>query len=103
MALNPENYKKGFLIDDELMGGVSEDPALPGHYLAFVVKHETGETIGALTYPTLEAALDAINAVRREWKYESAGSCGGGNCGGEGCGEGGSCMVTGQDGCPGVC
>ena len=90
--LTQDNYAKGFLIDDECMGGVSEDPNFQGNFLAYVVLPATGESIGSESFRTLEAALARINSIPREWKFESASGCGGGEscspggCGGERCG-----------------
>ena len=88
--LTPENYAKGFLIDDELMGAVTENPDQAGHYIAFVLRHTTGEYLGYQPFPTLEAALLQLNQVKRDWVYERAGGCGGcedgsGNCGNGNC------------------
>ncbi len=79
-GLNAENYGKGFLIDEELMGGVAE--AEDG-YAAFVIRHTTGDYLGYQVYPTLEAALGTLAEVKRAWKFESTsgcGACGEGNC-----------------------
>ena len=83
--LTPENCRKGFLIDEELLGGVSETG---GSYVAFVLRHTTGEYLGAQEHPNLESALAAINAVQRDWKYESSSQCGGGACNEGNCGTG---------------
>jgi hypothetical protein len=84
--LTKDNYSKGFLIDEELMGGVTETG--PGAFAGFVLKHTTGEYIGYETYPHLEAALAAINRVERPWAFEAVGGCGGGKCGEGGCNVG---------------
>jgi hypothetical protein len=88
--LTPENYKKGMLVDSELMAGVSSAPADGGEYLAFILQHTTGEYLGAQNFATLEQALEAINRIPRDWVYEATG----------GCGANGVCD-TGN--CPGVC
>jgi hypothetical protein len=78
--LTQENYGKGFLIDEELMGGVAE---AEGGFAAFVIRHTTGDYLGYQVYPTLEAALETLAAVKRPWKFESTsgcGACGEGNC-----------------------
>ena len=41
-----DNFKKGFLVDEELMAGITESPDAPGLYSAYVVRHTTGETLG---------------------------------------------------------
>lgn len=83
MLLNAENYRQGFLVDEELMGGITEVTDPPGHFAAFVLRHTTGEYLGYEVYPALTHALSAIAAVKREWKFESTsgcGACGEGNC-----------------------
>lgn len=91
MNLTPENYSKGFLMDEELMGGVAEHPTLPGKFLGYVLRHTTGEYLGYQDYSTLEAALAALNAIPRAWSFEKSsgcGSCADGNCGKD---RGGGC------------
>lgn len=88
-VLSAENYAKGFLIDEELMGGVSE--IAEGGFLAYVLRHTTGEYLGQQSFARLDEALGAINAVQRPWQYESASGCGGGNCQAGPCSQGGSC------------
>ncbi|MEN9723470.1 MAG: hypothetical protein RJB38_1456 [Pseudomonadota bacterium] len=91
--LTTENYLKGFLIDDELMGGVSSSEE--GH-LAFILRHTTGEYLGSQVFQSLSDALDTINAVQRQWKYESASECGGGACQEGACGTGSCKKVLAQ-------
>jgi hypothetical protein len=94
MSLTPENFQRGFLIDEELMAGVTENTAKPGQFVAFVLRQETGEYLGFHSYPDLTMALDSINRIERGWAFESSKECGGGSCaktGGEGCGPGGAC------------
>ncbi|MFN7685763.1 MAG: hypothetical protein ACK5QT_10185 [Oligoflexia bacterium] len=89
--LTPQNYLKGFLIDEELMGGVSLNSGpdgTPGSYTAFVLQHTTGNLLGSQELPSLEAALELINSVQRPWQYESASQCGGGACNDGNCGTG---------------
>ena len=86
--LTAENYRTGFLVDEELMGGVTESPDAPGRYLAFVLRHTTGEYLGYRSFAVLEEALEAINRVQRSWAFEKASGCGSGNCGGGSCGKG---------------
>lgn len=87
MPITPENYAKGFLIDDELMAGVT---AKDQSFTGFVLRHTTGEYLGYQQYATLEEALGSINAIPRPWKFESTSGCSGercaeGKCKGEGC------------------
>ena len=93
--LNPDNFRKGFLIDEELMAGVSEDSSTPGTYIAFVMQHTTGEYLGYQPYTDLGMALSSINQIPRSWAYEASGGCGGGECGG------GTCSVEEGKGCAG--
>ncbi len=86
MLLSQDNYSKGFLIDEELMGGVSENPDPAGGYIAFVLRHTTGEYLGYRKFDRLEDALEAINQVQRPWTYEKSAGCGG--CGDGSCGRG---------------
>jgi hypothetical protein len=99
-GLNPENYARGFLVDEELMGGVTEHPEQPGTFVAFVLRHTTGEYLGYQPFASLAEALARINAVQRPWSYERVGGCGGcadgsgcgqGQCGRGACGAGGGC------------
>lgn len=80
-TLTPDNYSTGFLIDEELMGGVTAHPKTPGTFIGYVLRHTTGEYLGYELYTDLDEALAAINQVKRPWLYELAGGCGSGNCG----------------------
>ena len=91
--LTPENYQKGFLIDEELMGGVSstggsQPNGAQTRFTAFVLQHTTGEYLGSQDFGTLDEALGAINSVQRDWAYESASGCGGASCNEGNCGTG---------------
>ena len=94
--LTEANYSKGFLIDEELMGGITASPDSAGSsgppgppgpdvphesYVAYVLCHTTGEYLGYQPFPTLPEALAALNQVERDWKYEAAGGCDGSRCG----------------------
>lgn len=92
--LNAENYKKGFLVDDDLMAGITADPDHPGTYIAFVLQHTTGEYLGYQPFAELDGAIHAINRIQRPWTFEKLGGCGG--CAGGGCGAG----KCGQGACP---
>ena len=91
--LTHQNYQKGFLIDEELMAGVSFTGS---SYLAFVLCHTTGEYLGTQEFENLEPALATINAVQRSWKYESSSQCGGGACNEGACGTGSCKKVVAQ-------
>ena len=98
--LTRENWKKGLVIDDQWMAGVSEESSEPAVYSAFVVDHTRGEYVGYHRFADLDAALASVNAIPREWKFESSSECGEcGGEGGEGCGKGAcrqSCQTTGH-------
>lgn len=109
MKLTADNYNTGFLVDDEVAGGVAEHPQKPGQFVAFILQHTTGEYLGYQPFDTLEAALKTLNEVEREWVFEKASSCSGG-CGNHGEGEGhdhghdhghGGCGGGGCGGCGG--
>jgi hypothetical protein len=82
-----DNFKSGFLVDEELMAGISEDQ--PGQFTAFVVRHSTGEMLGAHQYENVFEAIRALNDIPRNWTYESVKRCGGGNCANGKCAAGG--------------
>ncbi|MBI2712220.1 MAG: hypothetical protein HYX41_05085 [Bdellovibrio sp.] len=84
--LTPENYSQGFLIDDELMAGVTQHPEKTDLFVAFVVQHSTGEYLGYEAFSGLNSALQAINQIPRQWAFEKVGGCGG--CEGGKCGKG---------------
>ena len=94
MLLNEDNYQKGFLIDEHLMGGVSRDEKAPGKFVAFILNHQDGNYLGHASCETLGEALHLLAQVKRDWKYESTSGCGGGKCSTGACG-------TGE--CPGLC
>jgi hypothetical protein len=90
MALTPLNYNQGFLIDEELMAGVTETTEQPGTFTAYVLRHTTGEYLGHQPGLPLDEALGMINQIPREWAFESTKSCDGtkcaeGKCKGQGC------------------
>jgi len=104
--LTKENYKEGFLVDDELMAGVAPESKTDekpekepktsdnSRFFAYVIRTDTGQHLGAQQYDSLDAALDALNSIPRSWKYESVHECKGQ------CKNGGHC---GQENVPGVC
>ena len=86
-----ENYNSGFLLDEELMAGITEEQNAPGVFTAYVVRHTTGETLGVQQFTNLFEALRVINDIPRPWTFESTKKCGG-NCAAGGCGKnGGGC------------
>ncbi len=88
-----DNFKTGFLIDEELMAGITEPADAPGTYTAYVVRHTTGETLGVQQFTNAFEAIRTLNDIPREWTYEAISKCGSGNCGKDGgCGKkGGGC------------
>ncbi len=82
MKLTSENYQKGFLLDEELMGGVTSQPEQGSEFVAYVLRHTTGEYLGYQPCAQLDEALALINQVKRDWKFESTSQCGSGKCGG---------------------
>lgn len=99
--LTAENYKKGFLMDEELMGGVAEEgpEALTTGFSAYVLRHTTGEYLGYRTFGSLADALSAINTVERAWKFENSSGCG--QCKDGDCtvNRGGSCKMANKGQC----
>jgi hypothetical protein len=87
---NADNYQAGFLVDDELMAGITESRETPGTYTAFVVRHTTGETVGVQQFTNLFEAIRTINDIPRPWAFESVKRCGSGSCSGGKC-SGGAC------------
>ena len=81
------------------MAGVSAHPEEQGQFVAFVLRHSTGEYLGYQTYPQLEAALTAINRIPRNWAFEKTGGCSGGECATGGCATGG-CSKKSSSLCP---
>ena len=73
LKLTEQNFKNGFLVDDEWMGSVIEES---GTYSACVLSHATGEALYFEPFETLPLALDAINRLHRPWAYESLSGCG---------------------------
>jgi hypothetical protein len=90
MGLTAENYTQGFLVDDELMAGITESPDQAGRFTAYVLRHTTGEYLGHQPGLSLDEALALINRIPRLWAFESTRGCDGtkcepGKCKGEGC------------------
>lgn len=90
--LTRENYSKGFLVDDEVIGGVTEMAPEPGQakvFSAYVSHYLTGETYLYQEFDNLDAALDHLATVERQWRYEAIG------CGSKKSGSGGGCSTGG--------
>lgn len=82
-GLTRENCGRGFLVDDELLAGVTEDQGASA-YTAFVLRHTTGEYLGHRPGLALDDALKLLNEIPRSWVYEASG----GACDGTKCAEG---------------
>jgi hypothetical protein len=82
--LTEQNFKKGMLIDEEWLAGVSRSPGHETQYTAFVINHLTGEPVAQGAYPDLQTALSMVNRIPRPWRYESTSGCGSPECGSEG-------------------
>ncbi len=88
MLLTRDNFEQGFLLDATWMGGVAAAENQPG-FLAYIVDLESGESLGAHSFPTLDLALDALNSIPRPWAFSAVSSCGSGDCSSGSCA--GSC------------
>ena len=89
-----ENYTKGFLMDEELIGGISEVPGEAGTFTAYVVRHTTGETLGVQNYSNVFEAIRNLNDIERNWSFEAVSRCGGGNCKSGNCKKEGGATCT---------
>jgi hypothetical protein len=98
-----DNYNKGFLMDEELMGGISEDREFPGTYQAFIVRHTTGETLGFRRFENLFEAIRTLNDVERAWEFTPVSKCGSGNCGSGNCGKKCGAWSRETDACQDAC
>lgn len=74
--ITSDNYSSGFLYDDELMGGITRSKEKPSVFIAFVMRHTTGEYLGYQNFNSLDQAIDAINSVERSWVYQPVSGCG---------------------------
>lgn len=88
MLLNAQNYKNGFLVDDEVIGGITEMDG--GLFAAYISHYLTGETYAYQEFAQIDGALQYLASVPRAWVFESVGcskiakktDCGGGcSCG----------------------
>jgi hypothetical protein len=90
MGLTTDNFSQGFLVDEELMAGVTTSPENPSEFFGYVLRHTTGEYLGYQAYSSLDEALGVINQIPRPWVFEKTSGCDGGKCAegkckGEGC------------------
>ncbi len=97
MQLTTENYKKGFLVDDETIAGVTEmgEGSTPV-FAAYVSHYLTGETYAYQEFEQVEEALAYLASYGRAWAYEAVGcsaktgksaTSGCGSCSSGGCGK----------------
>lgn len=91
MKFTADNYQAGFLIDEELMAGITEVKEQPGTFTAYVVRHTTGETLGVQQFTNVFEAIRTINEIPRPWIFESVKRCASGNCNNGKCGASGGC------------
>lgn len=91
--LTPENFSQGMLVDEELLGGVAQDGENPGRFIAYVLRHTTGEYLGYVQNLDQTEALALINRVERPWAFESTSACGGCSKKGEGKCDGNQCAI----------
>ena len=87
--MTAQNFKSGFLIDDEWMAGINEEPQ---GYSAFIINHLSGEYLSYTLYETANAAIHALNQIPRNWIFEATSGCAGDRCA-EGTCKGGGCKV----------
>ncbi len=80
------------LVDDELVGGITDDPEKSGAFVAFVIRSSTGEHIVYRSFDRLDDALEQMNRVRRPWIYEATVGCGESGCGNN---KDGGCKING--------
>ena len=92
-----ENYRSGFLQDNEIIAGVS---VTNDQYVAYIVDFRSGDLIARTTYAALSQALAAVNSLKRSMSFTpyansgcGAGSCGEGSCNPE------SCAISCAEGC----
>jgi hypothetical protein len=89
VLLNPENFDRGLLVDDEWMAGISKEN---DEFLAYVVNHTEGSLVARESFKELPDALAALNRIPRTWHFEATGGCAGDRCG-EGKCKGEACRV----------
>ena len=74
--LTEQNYRHGFLVDDEVIAGVTpmaKDRAETQIFSAYVSHYLTGETYVYQEFEALGAALDFLGQIDRPWNYEAVG------------------------------
>lgn len=95
--LDKDNFQKGLLIDEELLAGVTPHPEKQDTFVAFIIRHETGEYLGYQDFSSLDDALATINKIDRSWMFQPLNPCSGhhhdstGESTSHGCGGSGGC------------
>ena len=69
--LSPHNYKDGFLVSDEFIGGVTE--MADGSFAAYVSHHLTGETLAYQEFTSPLEATEFLSALPFNWAFEAVG------------------------------
>lgn len=88
ILFDTENYCRGFLVDDEWMGGIDSCPEnteqngdSPSH-LAYVLEVESGNVLYSENHSSLEEAIQSLNSLPRAWVFQAVkGKCGSTTCG----------------------
>ena len=84
--LTLDNFENGFLVNDELIAGVTSMAG--GIFAAYVSNYSTGETLAFAEFDLPLKALEYLGKLTYDWKYESVGcsttktSCSSGQCSG---------------------
>lgn len=91
--LNERNYKKGFLVADQIMAGVSETPDKPGFFDVFTIHTETLEPLTFETVESLSRAIQLLQEMKADWQFEPTSGCSGGKCADGGC-KSGDCALN---------
>ncbi|MBI3557878.1 MAG: hypothetical protein HY074_16575 [Deltaproteobacteria bacterium] len=74
MQLTADNFKNGFLVDDEVIAGVTQmEGAATPVYAAYISHYLTGETFAYQEFDAVEPALRFLAGVDRPWVYEAVG------------------------------
>ena len=93
MKLTENNFRTGFLVTEEYLGGVTESEESLGCFNSFIVNNNTGEYVFFDEFKNLEDALATINQLKPDWEFESTHEgCKGSACGPDKC-KGSSCKL----------
>jgi hypothetical protein len=69
--LNKNNFDKGFLIDEEVIAGVTLMDG--GIYAAYMSHYLTGETLAYQEFSDAESAVAYLKTIERPWAFEAVG------------------------------